>query len=200
MAKLDLKKELKHLYFPSPKECAIVDVPTMNFLMIDGHGGPNTSEEFQDVCWALYGVSYTLKFMLKGEQDYVVMPLEGLWWADDVADFIACNKDKWKWTLMIAQPDFITGAMADEAARQVAEKKSPPALPRLRFGEYEEGLVAQILHIGPYSDEGPTIEKLHRFIKERGYEPHGKHHEIYMSDPRRAAPEKLKTIVRQPIQ
>ena len=202
MAKLDLKKELKHLYFPSAKEFTIVDVPTMNFVMVDGEGDPNQSEEFQDVCTALYGVSYTMKFMLKMEQkkDYVVMPLEGLWWADDMADFVPGNKDKWKWTLMIAQPDFITAELVDEAMRHLAEKKNPPALSRLRFEPYAEGLAAQILYIGPYADEGPTIEKLHQFIRDSGHEPRGKHHEIYMSDPRRAAPEKLKTVIRQPVQ
>jgi len=201
MAKLDLKKELKHLYFPSAKEVVIVDVPTMNFLMVDGEGDPNTSEEFQDVCTALYGVSYTMKFMLKKQkkQDYVVMPLEGLWWADDMADFIAGNKDKWKWTLMIAQPGFITAELVDEAMQHVEKKKSPPALSRLRFELYEEGRAAQILHIGPYADEGPTIEKIHQFIKDSGYEPRGKHHEIYMGDPRRTAPERLKTVIRQPV-
>jgi hypothetical protein len=202
MPKLDLKKELKHLYFPSATEPVIVDVPTMNFLMVDGEGDPNTSEEFQDVCTVLYGVSYTLKFMLKKakKQDYVVMPLEGLWWADDMADFMGLNKDKWKWTLMIAQPDFVTAEQVDEAMKELDRRKNPPALPRLRFESYDEGMAAQILHIGPYAEEGPTIEKLHQFIRESGHEPRGKHHEIYMSDPRRTAPEKLKTVIRQPVQ
>lgn len=202
MKKIDLKKELKHLYGASRKEAVIVDVPEMNFLTIDGAGDPNTSQEFKDAIEALYGVSYTLKFMIKqGETavDYGVPPLEGLWWADDMAVFSTGEKDKWKWTVMIMQPEYVTEDLFDKAVQQVEKKKNPPALSKIKFEGYHEGLSAQVMHLGPYSEEGPTIQKLHDFIKEKGYELRGKHHEIYLSDPRRSAPEKLKTIIRQPV-
>ena len=201
MDKIDFKREFKKLYSASAKEPMIVDVPLMNFLMIDGAGDPNTAQEFQDAVEALYSVSYTLKFMVKkGDTaiNYAVMPLEGLWWADDMSDF-AANKDKWKWTLMIMQPEYVTKKLVDAALEQVEKKKNPPALPKIRFENLAEGLAAQVMHIGPYSAEGPTVEKLHNFVQEKGYVLRGKHHEIYLSDPRRSAPEKLKTIIRQPV-
>lgn len=206
MKKIDLKKELKHLYNPSTKEISIVDVPKMNFLMIDGKGDPNTSQEYKEAIEALYTVSYSLKFMIKkGETaiDYVVMPLEGLWWTDDMAQFSTENKGIWKWTAMIMQPEYVTKDLVTKAFEQVEKKKNPPALSKMRFESFHEGLSAQIMHIGPYSAEGPTIKKLHSFIKEKGYEFDGlvqKHHEIYLSDPRRTAPEKMKTIIRQPME
>lgn len=202
ISKIDLKRELEHLYNPSAKEVEVVDVPKMNFLMVDGVGDPNMSQEFQDAVDALYSVSYALKFMLKkgkAAMDYVVMPLEGLWWTDDMAEFNMENKDIWKWTLMIMQPECVTKDLVDEALGQVERKKNPPALSKIRFEGFHAGLSAQIMHIGPYSAEGPTIEKLHSFIKEEGHELRGKHHEIYLGDPRRTAPEKLKTVIRQPI-
>ncbi len=202
MGRVDLKKELKHLYSSSSQEVAIVDVPAMNFLMADGAGNPNTVKEFTETVEALYSLSYTLKFMIKKREaaaDYTVMPLEGLWWTDDLTEFSMENKDIWKWTLMIMQPEHITGELVAEAVEQVAKKKNLPALSRVRLESFHEGLAAQIMHIGPYSTEGPTIEKLHNFITTNGYEFAGKHHEIYLSDPRKTAPEKIKTILRQPI-
>ncbi len=206
MEKIDFKKELKHLYNPSAKEVVFVDVPEMNFLMIDGMGDPNTSQEYQDAIEALYSVSYTLKFMIKkGETsiDYVVMPLEGLWWTDDMTQFTTDNKDVWKWTSMIMQPEFVTKDLFDDAVEEVKKKKKNlVALPKICFENFHEGLSAQVMHIGPYSAEGSTIEKLHNFIKENGYEFDGliqKHHEIYLNDPRRVAPEKMKTVIRQPV-
>jgi hypothetical protein len=202
MAKLDLKKELKHLYQPSAKKVAVVDVPEMNFLMIDGRGDPNTAQEYQEALEALYAVSYALKFMIKKrdpQMDYVVPPLEGLWWAEDMDAFTMGTKDDWEWTAMILQPEAVTRELVDEALQEVAQKKDLPALPRIRFESYHEGLAVQIMHIGPYSEEGPTIEKLHAFAQEDGYELRGKHHEIYLSDPRRTAPDKLKTVIRQPV-
>jgi hypothetical protein len=202
MKKLDLKKQLNTLYKASAKHVEIVDVPRMNFLMIDGAGDPNTAKAFSDAIEALYPVSYTLKFMLKkGELaiDYGVMPLEALWWSDDMSAFVTGNKDAWKWTLMIMQPEFISQEMFIEAAQAVANKKSPVSLPLLRFESFHEGKAAQIMHIGPFSEEGPTIAKMHRFIEDSGSSRMGKHHEIYLSDIRRAAPEKWKTIVRQPM-
>jgi hypothetical protein len=203
MPKADVKKDLKHLYQPSAKEFSVVDVPEMSFLMIDGHGDPNTSQEYQEAVEALYTVAYQLKFMVKGrdpELDYVVPPLEGLWWAEDMAQFATVAKDEWLWTAMIYQPDHVTKDLLGEAAQQVKEKKDPAALPLLRLQRYHEGLSVQILYFGPYADEGPTIERLHAFAKEQGYQLRGKHHEIYISDPRRTAPEKLRTVIRQPVE
>jgi hypothetical protein len=203
MAKTDVKKKLKHLYRPSAKEVSVVDVPGMGFLMIDGQGDPNTSQEYQEAIEALYTVAYQIKFMVKGrdpELDYVVPPLEGLWWAEDMADFATGNKDVWLWTAMIYQPDQVIRELFEEAIAQVKEKKNPAALPLLRLERYHEGLSVQIMHIGPWAEEAPTIEKLHAFAQEKGYRLRGKHHEIYLSDPRRTAPEKLKTVVRQPVE
>ncbi len=202
MKKIDFKKELKPLYSPSSKKVEIVDVPEMNFFMIDGQGDPNTSKDFQDAVEALFSLSYTLKFMIKkGELaiDYGVMPLEGLWWTDDMSKFSIEHKEDWKWSVMIMQPEFVTRELVAEATEQVKKKKDLPALSKIRFETFFEGKAAQIMHIGPFSEEGPTVEKLHAFIKDNGYALHGKHHEIYLSDIRRAAPERWKTIIRQPI-
>ncbi|MEK6754888.1 MAG: GyrI-like domain-containing protein [Bacteroidota bacterium] len=180
----------------------MVRVPKFNFLMIDGAGDPNTSQAFQEAMQALYTVAYTLKFMIKKEKKvgYPVMPLEGLWWADDIAAFSMENKSAWKWTLMILQPKVVTKALVKKVVKQAMEKKGLVALEKLRLDVLHEGLSVQMMHIGPYSAEGPTIEKLHGFAREHGYELHGKHHEIYMSDPRKVKPEKMKTVIRQPVQ
>ncbi len=202
MTKRDLLKELKHLYAPSTKEVSRVEVPAMNFLMIDGAGDPNTSQSFKEAVEALFSLSYTLKFTVKKGPlsiDYGVMPLEGLWWSDDLSAFATGNKDAWQWTVMVMQPEFVTGEMVTTAIAEVRKKKNPPALPLVRFEPFAEGSCAQIMHIGPFSEEGPNIEKVHRFIEASGGTLSGKHHEIYLSDLRRAAPEKWKTIVRQPM-
>lgn len=202
MEKIDYKKEFKHLYKPSAKKVDIVEVPKWNYLMIDGEGNPNTSQSFQDAIDALYPLSYALKFKIKKGEigiDYGVLPLEGLWWADDMESFRIDDKDNWKWTLMIMQPDIVTEELVNEAIEQVKAKKNPASLPLIRFESFEEGKAAQIMHIGPFSEEGPTIEKVHLFIEENGSRKRGKHHEIYLSDIRRAAPEKWKTIIRQPM-
>jgi len=201
MEKIDYKKELKHLYRPTTKKVEVVEVPKMNFLMIDGDGGPN-HPTFQNAIEVLFPLSYTLKFMIKKSDigiDYGVLPLEGLWWADDMSSFIKDKKDDWKWTLMIMQPELITNEMVVEAVNQVRVKKNPTSLPLVRFESINEGKVAQIMHIGPFSEEGPTVQKLHSFIKDSGKKLIGKHHEVYLSDIRRAAPEKWKTIIRQPM-
>jgi hypothetical protein len=200
MEKIDLKKQLKHLYNPSAKRVEIVTVPQMNFLMVDGMGDPNTAKTYSDAIEALYPVAYTLKFMVKNGKmgiDYGVMPLETLWWADDMSAFITGNKDAWKWTVMIMQPQFITREMVEQAIEEVGQKKGPASLPLIRFETFKEGKAAQILHIGPFSDEGPTIEKLHSLIENKSSQRVGKHHEIYLSDLRRAVPEKWRTIIRQ---
>ena len=201
MEKIDYKNELKHLYRPTTKKVEIVEVPKMNFLMIDGDGGPN-HPTFQNAIEVLFPLSYTLKFMIKKSDigiDYGVLPLEGLWWADDMSSFIKDKKDDWKWTLMIMQPELVKKEMVVKAIEEVRKKKNPVALPLVRFESFSEGKVAQIMHIGPFSEEGPTVEKLHVFIGDSGSQRIGKHHEIYLSDIRRAAPEKWKTIIRQPM-
>lgn len=205
--KLDLKKKLKHLYAPSAKEVQVVDVPEMSFLMIDGDIGPGaepaTSETFQEAMQALYGLSYTLKFMSKLRKedpiDYTVMALEGLWWVEG-GEFSFDRKEDWHWTMMMMQPDHITAEMVEEASRQAAEKRPNPALSRVRFERFREGLSMQIMHVGPYEDEPRTIEKMMAFAREKGYTLRGKHHEIYLGDPRRAKPENLKTVLRQPVE
>jgi hypothetical protein len=200
MDKRDFKKELKQLYQPSAKEFSVVDVPPLNFLMIDGHGNPNTSSDYTAALESLYSLAYTIKFALKTKGiDFVVGPSEGLWWMEDMNQFSQDNKDRWDWTMMIVQPEEVTQEVFEDAKIQVTKKKDLPALPGLRLETYHEGLSVQILYYGSYSDEGPTIARMHTFIHESGYELRGKHHEIYLGDPRRTAPEKLKTIIRQPI-
>jgi hypothetical protein len=202
MKKIDYRKELKHLYLPSAMEITTVDVPKMNFLMVDGKGDPNTSQEYKEAIEALYKVSYTLKFMIKKRKkpiDYAVPPLEGLWWVPDMKDFSAERKNEWLWTMMIMQPDIVTKLDVDETLEIVQKKKNPPALKKVRYTSYNEGKCAQILYTGTYKDEGPTIANIHAFIKQSGYRLDGKHHEIYLSDMRRTAQEKLKTVIRQPM-
>lgn len=203
MEKLDYRKTLKDLYAPSAKEVSIVDVPPMNFLMVDGAGDPNASQPFQQAVEALFAVSYTLKFAVKKGPsgiDYAVMPLEGLWWMEEPGGFDPSRKDLWKWTVMIAQPEPVTRALFEAAAAQVKAKKEAPALPNVRFEAFDEGRCAQILHVGPFDAEGPTIEKVHRFAAENGFRLRGRHHEIYLTDMRRVAPGKMKTILRHPVE
>jgi hypothetical protein len=203
--KLDLTKQLKDLYFPSPKAPVMVDIPVLNFLMIDGHGDPNTSPEYQAAVEALYSLSYTLKFAIKKAEtiDYAVMPLEGLWWVEDMNLFTTADKSAWDWTMMIAQPEPVTAAWVERSRTEAIKKKGPgetaQAIARIRFEPYAEGRAAQIMHLGPYSAEGPTVARLHDFIVQQGCQRCGKHHEIYLGDPRRTAPEKLKTVIRQPV-
>jgi hypothetical protein len=201
MQKIDLKKDFKHLYQPSAKEVVQVDVPAMSYLMIDGEGDPNTARAYSDAVAALFTVSYALKFMVKKSNaiDYGVMPLEGLWWTDDMSKFSTADKSNWQWTMMILQPSFVAREVIENAIGEVKKKKNPTAISKIRFEHFAEGTCAQILHIGPFTEEGPTVEKLHEFIDSRG-QLVGKHHEIYLSDTRKAAPAKWKTIIRQPMQ
>lgn len=201
MKKIDLKKELGNLYRPPKDRVVEIEVPPLRYLMIDGEGDPNTSQRYADAVEALFSVSYTAKFMMKNgpqEIDYAVMPLEGLWWADDMAAFTVEDKTKWKWTMMIVQPDFVPEDVISDAITQVRTKKKLPAIDALRLEGFAEGRCAQVLHVGPFSEEGPTIKRLHDFIDERSRR-RGKHHEIYLSDIRRAAPKNWKTIIRQPM-
>jgi hypothetical protein len=200
--KIDLRKQLKHLYQPSATRVTEVQVPAFTFLMVDGQGDPNVAPAYAQAVEALFSVSYTAKFMVKkqpGGQDYAVMPLEGLWWADDLGAFRSGDRASWRWTLMILQPDFVPGPVLRTAITQAGEKKNLPALPRLRIGQFEEGHCAQILHKGPFSEEGPAIERLHAYIEARS-RLRGRHHEIYLTDIRRADPSRWKTVLRQPME
>ncbi|NMC12134.1 MAG: hypothetical protein GYA34_04545 [Chloroflexi bacterium] len=200
MKKLDWKKDLKQFYTPSSKEFSIIDVPSMNFLKIDGHGDPNKTPQYPLAVEALYSVSYKIKFSLKSKGiDYTVFPLEGLWWVDDMTKFSVEKKDEWNWTMMIAQPEWVDVDVFRKACEAVSAKKELPVISRLRFELYAEGLAVQILYWGAYADEGPTIARMHEFIHKKSMVTNGKHHEIYLADPRRTAPEKLKTILRQPV-
>lgn len=199
--KLDLKKELKWLYHPSAKDVAQVDVPTFNYLMIDGEGDPSTSLTYAETVEALFSVSYAAKFKIKKGAlgiDYAVMPLEGLWWADDMSSFARGDREQWKWTMMIMQPSFVDADVIETVIAEVGYTKKIPAIAKLRFEAFREGHCAQIMHIGPFSEEGPTILRLHDFIEDRA-RISGKHHEIYLSDIRRANPKNWKTIIRQPM-
>ena len=201
MPKIDFKRKYKDLYKPTPKKVSFVEVPKLNYLKIDGEGDPNTSQEYKDSIETLMSVSYKTKFIMKKEHqnDYVVMPLEGLWWSDDMDNLSTYDKLNWKWTSLIMQPDFVKEKHIKQAKEKVSEKKNLSSLDKMEFIELDEGLSAQILHIGPYADEGPSVEKLHKAIEENSYDFNGLHHEIYLNDIRRTAPEKLKTIIRQPL-
>jgi hypothetical protein len=200
MSKLDLRKELKRFY-TAKKRPEIIDVPPGNFLTIVGRGEPG-GEAYAAALQALYGLSYTLKFRCKAEgRDFTVMALEGLWWWDDLGVFNlegAPPRQEWNWKSMIRQPNFVTQEMVDEVRPEVKEKRGP-TVDDVVLETFHEGLSAQIIHMGPYSEEGPTIRRLHEFIQDKGYEMRGQHHEIYLSDPRRTKPERIKTIIRQPI-
>ena len=201
MKTIDLKKSLKPFYTASATKPAIIDVPALNTLMVDGTGDPN-GPAFQEAVGSLYSVAYTLKFSFKKEKaiDYPVMALEGLWCADDPSVFTSGKRDEWTWTIFIVLPDFVTRKDVAEAVAAIKKKAKFPRFPEVRFEKFAEGKAAQVMHIGPYAAEGPTIERLHKFIGDEGYRLRGRHHEIYFGDPRRAAPEKLKTIIRQPVE
>jgi hypothetical protein len=197
---IDYKAQMRKLYKPAADGVELVDVPQMNFAMIDGQGDPNTAPEYQDAVEALFSVSYALKMQIKKTDaiDYGVMPLEGLWWADDMSRFSVERKSEWKWTMMIHQPSPVTRKAFEKAYADVKAKKEPAALGKMRFEAFAEGRSAQKLHIGPFADEGPAIKAVHDRIAAIGAKLRGKHHEIYLSDIRKAAPERWKTIIRQP--
>ena len=203
MTRIDFKKAWKHLYRPSKSDFSLVEVPAMRFLMIDGRGDPNTAPAYRSAVEALFSVAYTLKFMSKNDlgKDYVVPPLEGLWWADDMQAFtLRRDKSQWLWTMMVMVPDWLSAEMVVQARAAARKKKELPALPKMRCEGYDEGLAVQVMHIGPYDDEGPVLHRMHtEYLPAHGLTFNGKHHEIYLSDPRRAAPEKLKTVLRQPV-
>lgn len=201
MEKVDLRKQHKDLYQPSAKQVAEVKVPAFTFLMVDGQGDPNTSAAYAEAVEALFTVSYTAKFMLKkgpAQKDYAVMPLEGLWWSDDLAAFARGERALWRWTMMIMQPAFVPVPLLVKAMAEAARKKPLPGIARLRIEKFAEGRCAQILHVGPFTTEGPTIERLHAHIEARAG-LRGRHHEIYLTDIRRADPSRWKTVIRQPM-
>ena len=200
--KLDLRQEHKALYSASTKAPSLVDVPPLQYLAVEGIGDPNSAPAYHQAMEALYGMAYTIKFAVKRGPlavDYPVMPLEGLWWADDMGSFLTGDRANWRWISMILQPSLVSEAMVDAARVSLATKRDPAALQLVRLEQYREGLCAQIMHLGPYAAEGPTIERLHRYIENEGLRLAGKHHEIYLGDPRRTAPERLRTIIRQQV-
>lgn len=203
MEKIDFKKKFKDLYAPSARDgLHLVTVPPMRFLMIDGSGDPNTAPVYRDATETLYSVAYAIKFASKKQldRDYAVPPLEGLWWARDMGAFVKRQKHGWQWTMMLMVPDWIGPAMIEDAIAGVRKKKSPPAIDKLRVEVFEEGRAVQLLYTGSYDDEGPVLAEMHDvFIPAQGLKMVGKHHEIYLSDPRKVAPEKLRTILRQPV-
>ncbi len=201
MKKIDLKKEFRHCY-TAKKDPVMVKVQPFNYISIDGKGDPNNSPEFQAAVSALFTASYTLKFIVKKgpmKIDYGVMPLEGQWWAKNHEDFIKGDKAKWFWTVSIMQPEFITEKLFEEALATAAEKKKGLPFDKLRFEKTQDGLSAQLLHTGPFSEEGPNIERMHQFIKGQGYKISGKHREIYLNNFLKVKPEKMKTILKQPV-
>lgn len=202
MTKVDFKKTLDS-YKAKHNKFSIITVPELQYIMVDGHGDPNIVKEYTDAIEALYPLAYKLKFTSKIElgRDYTVPPLEGLWWAEKMESFTSIrDKSQWDWTMMLMTPDWITGAMFRKAKEKVSEKKQLVSLNKVRLETLDEGTVVQTLHIGSYDDETPVLEKLHNeFIPSNNMKMVKKHHEIYLSDVRKVAPEKLKTILRQPV-
>ncbi|NDL59841.1 GyrI-like domain-containing protein [Phytoactinopolyspora mesophila] len=202
MQNYDIKKERRHLYAPKHGRFEVVDVPRMTFLMADGHGDPNTSPAYRAVVKALFTISYAVRSVAKEKlgRKHTVGPLEGLWSADDLGVFKTRDKDAWDWTLMIVQPAWVNSAIVDEALDRVRMTQELGAGSDVRFEEFAEGRSVQVLHIGSYDDEGPTIARMHdEFMPAEGFTPRGRHHEIYLSDARRTEPSRLRTILRQPV-
>ncbi|ANJ26041.1 GyrI-like domain-containing protein [Agromyces aureus] len=206
--KYDVKRAHRELYAPSAKDFVVVEVPPLRYLAIDGHGDPNTSAAYVQAVEALFGVAYAVKFASKREsgRDFAVAPLEGLWWAEDRAAFVARDKGAWSWTMLVNQPDWIderavaAGVEAVRAKASTAATDANPALDLLRLEHLHEGESVQILHVGSYDDEAPTLARLHdEWMPQHGLAFNGSHHEIYLSNARRTAPEKLRTVLRQPV-
>lgn len=202
MEKVDYRKLLSPFYGPKTKP-EVVDMPPLAYLMIDGKGDPNTAQAYKDSLATLFGLSYTLKFLIKkelGGPDYGVMPLEGLWWTEPIEKFSMDSKENWLWTSMMMQPKPVTPELVELAKDRCAGKGKTPLLDLVRYECLVEGTCAQILHIGPYAEEEPTIARLHSFIQEKGLKLRGKHHEIYLNSALRTAPERLRTVIRQPVE
>jgi hypothetical protein len=202
MQNYDVKKERKDLYAPKVGHFQVVEVPPLMYLQIDGHGDPNTSIAYRQAVEALYPASYSIRAIAKAQlgKVHTVGPLEGLWFADDLDAFRTRGKNNWDWTMMIVQPDWITPELVDEALTVARGKRDLPSLDLIRFERYSEGSSVQILHVGSYDDEAPTLERLHdEFLPAHGFVPSGHHHEIYLSDARKTEPARLRTILRQPV-
>jgi hypothetical protein len=198
--KLDLKRAMRRLYYPPVGQPVLVDVPEMAYLMVDGRGAPG-NEAFQQAIEALFSVAFTAKFAVKRidpQEDFTVMPLEAVLWTPDGVGARPVTPEGWSWTLMIVQPPAVTEELARRSIADATER-GLSAASQMRLERFREGLAAQVMHVGSYADEEPTIEKLHAFIAEHDYPLRGRHHEIYLSDPRRSAPERLKTVLRQPV-
>ena len=203
MTRYDIKRELKQCYAPRNRDWALVDVPAQWFIAVDGSGDPNTSADYTRAVEALYTVAFTIKFASKRtlDRDFVVGPLEGLWWSDRPEVFTARDKDAWQWRMLISQPDWITEDFIDDAKQTALAKKGLPTIADVRYEPMHEGLCAQVLHIGPYDDEGPILAELHgEYLAANNLRMTGHHHEVYLGDPRRSAPAKLRTVLRQPVE
>ncbi|WP_435746431.1 GyrI-like domain-containing protein [Nocardioides sp. SYSU DS0663] len=201
MESYDVKRARRDLYSARQHVCTVVDVPAMSFLVGDGAGDPNTSDDYRAVVSALYVTSYAIRALAVEEvgRKHTVAPLEGLWWAEDLRAFARRDAGEWCWRMMIGQPDWIDADLVARAKERAATKVDASVLDRLLLEELAEGPCVQVLHVGPYDEEGPTIAAMHAFIEDRGLELTGRHHEIYLGDPRRAAPNRLRTILRQPV-
>jgi hypothetical protein len=200
MTSVDLKRTYRD-HYRAGEDPEVVEVPARPFLMVDGRGDPNAVPAYRQAVETLYPLAYGLRAAVKGRTGiaYTVMPLEGLWWAEDMAAFRRGDRGDWQWTLMICQPDAVTADLAEEVLPAVTAAKALVVGEQVRLEVFEEGLAVQVLHRGPYADEAPTIDRLHAYLGDAGYRPAGKHHEIYLSDPRRSDPRKLRTIIRQPV-
>lgn len=200
MASIDLKKTYREHYTAKVGKPGFVEVPERPFLVVDGEGSP-AGDEYRDAIEALYPIAYGIRAEIKKAtgDGYTVMPLQGLWWADDMDAFVTSDKDDWKWRMMICQPDLVSPELAAEVIPRVTAAKGLVSGAKVRLEMYREGMAAQVMHLGPYSEEAPTIAALHQFIADEGYELSGLHHEIYLGDPRKADPAKLRTIIRQPV-
>ncbi len=200
--RIDFKRTLD-AYRARRDELRLLEVPDLQYLMIDGHGDPNTSPQFTSAVAALYPMAYGLKFASKVDlgRDHVVMPLEGLWWADDMESFTGSrDKSRWDWTLMIMVPDWIDQALLETVRHRVAQKAAPERLAEIRLETLAEGPCVQALHVGSYDDEADLLRRMHReFIPQHGLRMTGRHHEVYLSDARRVPPERRRTILRQPV-
>lgn len=200
--KIDFRKSRRELFSAPTANFVTIEVPELSYLMIDAAGDPNTTRSYKEAIETLYPVAYAIKFAskLKLGRDYVVPPLEALWWADDMDDFIRRRKDRWLWTTMIMLPDWIPAEMTSDCIETVRSTKRPPAISKLRIGTLAEGRSLQVLHVGAYDDEGPVLARMHHeFMPANGLTFNGSHHEIYLSDARKTSPDKLKTILRQPV-
>lgn len=197
----DVKRDLKSCYAPTNTDWALVEVPDQAFIAIDGAGDPNTVARYGDAVAALYAVAYTAKFAAKAAgHDFVVAPLEGLWWSDDLDAFTSGTRDAWQWRMLISMPAWVTAGDVEKARDTALAKKELPAIAEVRHTTLSEGRCAQALHHGPYADEAPLLARLHdEWLGEHGLAMRGVHHEVYLSDPRRTAPDRLRTVLRQPV-